>query len=194
MIQENLDGKFRLVQRIVEEAEADARRVSDDARCTAERIRGEGESAANAKRAAHEKAREESVRAVIDGCRTRAAIDGKKGILQKKREIIDLVYLRAYETLLSLDAVQRGVICRCMLLHEAEDGERVRPAKADRKAIAERLKQGGLPGVQLDDDDAPHDGGFILVGDGYEKDCSFASLMRELRDAEETRVAGMLFH
>lgn len=194
MTNENLDGKIKLVRRIVEEAEADARRVSDDARCTAERIRSEGESAAEEKRAVHLKAREESVRTVIDGCRTRAAIDGKKMILQKKREIIDLVFSRAYESLLALDAAQRGAICRSLLLREAEDGERVKPAKADRKAIADALKKGGLPDLRLDDSDEPHDGGFTLVGDGYEKDCSFASLIRELRDAEETAVAGLLFH
>ena len=37
------------------------------------------------------------------------------------------------------------------------------------------------------------DGGFILLGDGYEKDCSFQSLLATVRDEEETAVYQLLF-
>mgnify|MGYP003593416828 CR=1 FL=1 len=42
--------------------------------------------------------------------------------------------------------------------------------------------------------DAKIDGGFVLVGEGYEKDCSFRSLLSEVRESEETAVYQLLFH
>lgn len=47
--------------------------------------------------------------------------------------------------------------------------------------------------LTLSDQDAPFDGGFLLVGRGYEKDCSFRAVLSALRDAEETAVANLLF-
>ena len=43
------------------------------------------------------------------------------------------------------------------------------------------------------DTDAAIDGGFLLVGRSYEKDCSFRAILGMLRDSEETNVAGLLF-
>ena len=47
--------------------------------------------------------------------------------------------------------------------------------------------------VKLSDRDADAEAGFLLLGDGYEKDCSMKAILRELRDAEETNVATILF-
>ena len=41
--------------------------------------------------------------------------------------------------------------------------------------------------------DADITGGFILKAAGYEKNCSFAAVLREVRAAEESAVAGILF-
>lgn len=193
MTTENQSGTNKLTQRILDDAQADARRTADEAARTVERLRAENEAAVAKMRAGYEKSRESAVAGVIDGCRTRASIEGRKAALQRKREIIDEVFSRAYEALLALDGASRGTICRRLLLDEAAGGEIVLPAAADRQAIAACIAEGVLPGVKLSEQDAPYAGGFRLVGDGYEKDCSFASLIRELRDKEETAVARLLF-
>lgn len=194
MTSENQNGASKLVLRILEDAHTDARVAAEEAARAVDALHLENEAAVKQRRAAYEKKREAATQAVLDGCRTRASIEGRKATLTKKREIIDDVFSRAYEALLALDKQQRGDICRRMLAAEAEGSETVLPAKADREAIAACIQKCGLPGIQLSDKDAPYDGGFWLVGDGYEKDCSFASFMRELRDAEETTVAGLLFN
>ena len=47
--------------------------------------------------------------------------------------------------------------------------------------------------LTLSDQDAPCEGGFLLLGGSYEKDCSLNALMAELRLKEETNAARILF-
>jgi hypothetical protein len=47
--------------------------------------------------------------------------------------------------------------------------------------------------LSLSDKDAAIDGGFVLLGEGYEKDCSFRSLLSVVRGEEETAVYQLLF-
>ena len=47
--------------------------------------------------------------------------------------------------------------------------------------------------LTLSDRDAPCEGGFLLRGGSYEKDCSLNALMAELRLKEETNAARILF-
>ncbi len=193
MTNENLSGTGLLVQRILDDANQDARLSAEEARQTVEKLRADNEAAVAQKRAEYEKSRASAIQGVIDGCRTRASIEGRKATLGRKREIIDEVFERAYQALLELDDEARGAVCRRMLLAEAAEGETVLPAVADRGAIQVCIEKGIVKNLRLDEHDAPYAGGFRLVGEGYEKDCSFASLIRELRDMEETAVAGLLF-
>ena len=140
-----------------------------------------------------EQKRETAVQSVLDGSRTRASIDGKKAALGKKRALIDVVFARSYDALCALDENKRGEICKRLLAAEAEGGEIVLPAKADRQQIAAILATMNSVDLTLSEQDAPFDGGFLLVGRGYEKDCSFRAVLSALRDAEETAVANLLF-
>ncbi len=88
-----------------------------------------------------------------------------------------------------------------MLLREAEGTEEIWPAKAERALLTEqlplineRLKEKGISALTLAQEDAPGmEHGFLLVGSGYEKDCSFRALLRDARAAEDTKIAGLLF-
>ena len=75
---------------------------------------------------------------------------------------------------------------------EAADGDAVLPAKQDRSVIEKLLSQ--VPAkLTLSEEDAPFEGGFLLRGGSYEKDCSLDALMAELRLQEETNAARILF-
>ena len=80
-----------------------------------------------------------------------------------------------------------------MIQAHAEGGEQVLPAKADRASLAAIIAAMPEKKLSLAKDDAAIDGGFVLLGDGYEKDCSFRSLLDTVRDAEETAVYQLLF-
>ena len=189
----SISGTNKLAERILGDAEAEAQKTLAEAEAAAGAIRAESERALKARREELSIKREAAVKSLLDGFMTRAALDGRKSTLAKKRVIIDETFLKAYRALLALDENGRARICERMLRAEAEGGETVVPAKADRKGI--ELVLSGLKDKQLklSEQDANIEGGFLLVSKSYEKDCSFRSLMNEVRQSEETSVAKMLF-
>lgn len=189
----NKTGVNKLAERIL----ADARENAEAVACASEKelaaVRAESEANGQATRKDCAKKREAAVQAVLDGNRTRAAIDGKKQALAKKRIVIDEAFDKAYRAMLALAPEKRGALCAAMLKSEAEGGETVIPATADRTQITEIVRTMEAAKLTLSVKDASIDGGFILTGAGYEKDCSFRAMMDELRMREETNVAKMLF-
>lgn len=189
----SISGTNKLAERIVGEAEADAKKVLSDAEAGVRSIRAESDKAVAAQRAQLAAKREAAQKSLLDGFVTRTALDGRKSALAKKRAVIDKAFTQAYAAVLALDEGARSEICEKLLRAEAEGGETVMPAKADRKGIQKAIA--GMKGVSLtiSEKDADIEGGFILVSKSYEKDCSFASLMDEIRGGEETNIAKMLF-
>lgn len=189
----NVNGANKLAERIVSDARADAEQTLSEARMSVDTLKREAEARMQALSADHEAKRQAAVASVIDGSKTRASLDARKAALAKKRAVIDDAFSQAYANMCALDASARGAICRRMLSSEAEGGETVVPAATDRIAIAAILAELPIANLTLSDVDAPIDGGFLLVGRGYEKDCSFKAILSQLRDNEETNVAGILF-
>ncbi|MDO4573012.1 MAG: hypothetical protein Q4C13_06550, partial [Clostridia bacterium] len=150
MTNESQTGAKKLAERILEDARADARLSAEETAKSVEAIRRESGAAIDRKRAEHEKKRAVAVSGVIDGCRTRASIEGRKAALAKKRAVIDEAFGGAYAALLALDAGVRDSICRRLLLSEAEGGESVQPAAADRAAIAACIAENPSLRVTLD--------------------------------------------
>lgn len=189
----NKTGTNKLVERILTDARSAAEQTLSEANATAMTLSADNVQKLNAMRQDFEQKRETAVQSVLDGSRTRASIDGKKAALGKKRALIDVVFARSYDALCALDENKRGEICKRLLAAEAEGGEIVLPAKADRQQIAAILATMNSVDLTLSEQDAPFDGGLLLVGRGYEKDCSFRAVLSALRDAEETAVANLLF-
>ena len=107
--------------------------------------------------------------------------------------LIDSVFDRAYEALCALNPQRRSELCASLLRAETESGETIIPAAADRAVIEKILSDMNRYDLTLSDENAPIDGGFLLVGKSYEKDCSFHAILDELRDKEETAVSKLLF-
>lgn len=189
----SISGTNKLAERIISDAEAEAQKTLAEASAAAEQIRAENERAVKTLRASYALKRESAVKSRTAGFLTRAALDGRKSALSKKRAIIDEAFQSAYLALLRLDETQRAHICEQLLRSEAEGGETVVPAKADRKGIERVLAGMKEKNLTLSSQDATIEGGFLLLSKSYEKDCSFGSLMNETRQNEETSVAKMLF-
>lgn len=192
MEQEKQNGLNKLAARIISDAQQDAlciEKETDDAVST---IQGENDLLVQTLQTDYAQKREAAVKGVLDGCKTRASLDGRKEALSKKRLVIDATFVNVYQKLLALPPKQRGAICLSILKKEAEGGELLKPAAADRDAIAALLPDFSRQ-VTLSNENAPIDGGFLLIAKSYEKDCSFRSILEELRQTEETNVARMLF-
>lgn len=189
----NNNGANKLAERILGDARSDAEQVLAEARTAADTLRNEADARMKAISADFAAKRETAAAAVIDGSRTRASLDARKAALLKKRAVIDEAFDKAYADMCALDGAARSAICRRLLETEAEGGETVVPAAADRDAIRAMLAELSARELHLSDADAPIDGGFLLVGRSFEKDCSFRAILSMLRDSEETNVAGLLF-
>ena len=188
-----ISGTNKLAERIVNDAKDDARAVLSEAETAAQGILREGDRAVSARKAELTSQKESAVKSLVGGYRTRAALDAKKDALRKKRAVIDSAFTRAYGAMLSLGEQQRKSVCANMLASQAEGGETVMPAAQDRAALAALILAMPEKKLTLASDSAAIDGGFILLGDGYEKDCSFRSLLSTVRDAEETAVYQLIF-
>lgn len=189
----SISGTNKLAERIVSDAQDEARATLEQAQGVALGIQRESEKTLAARRAELAVQRETAVKSLVSGFQTRASLDAKKDALRKKRVVIDAAFTRAYDAALSLDGGTRKEICARMIKEYAEGGETVAPAKADRAAIAAIVAEMPEKKLALSKEDAAIDGGFILLGNGYEKDCSFRSLLDTVRDAEETAVYQLLF-
>lgn len=188
-----ISGTNKLAERIVNDAQEEARVTIDEALRAARAIRHDSDKAVSARREELLSHRARARKDLVDGYQTRAMLDAKKDALRKKRALIDTAFSRAYKATLSLDAEARRSICVGMLTSQAEGGETVLPAKADRAALQAIVAAMPEKNLTLSKDDASIDGGFILMGEGYEKDCSFRSLLSVVREAEETAVYQLLF-
>lgn len=189
----SISGTNKLAERIITEAEADARNMLAEAEAGVRVVKAQSDKAVSARRAELTSQREAAVKNTIGGYQTRATLDGKKDALRKKRAVIDTAFVRTYQEMLSLDAGVRRDICARLLEAQAEGGEIVVPAAADRKALESLVAAMPQKKLSLSSQDAKIDGGFLLLGTGYEKDCSFRSLLGVVRDAEETAVYQLLF-
>ncbi len=186
------ESAANLIDRILADAKEAAGKVLADAEASISGIR-ESRDAEIAKKAEQiEKEREQQISVIINGCRTRAELDGRKETLRAKRVLLDSVFTEAYHRMLALSNEKREALFRSILKREAKTNDTVAPAKVDRDVLAMAIKR--LPfTVKLSEQDSDAEAGFVLFGDGYEKDCSMKAILRELRDAEETNVAKILF-
>lgn len=186
------ESAVNLIDRILADANEAAAKVLAEAEASCNGIREscEQEIAERAERS--EKERMQQVKAVLDGYKTRAELDGRKEALRDKRTILDDVFHEAYQKLLALPSDKRGKLYLSILKSEAVSGDTVMPAACDRDVLKQTIAALPFP-VKVSDRDANAEAGFVLYGKSYEKDCSMKAILRELRDAEETKIAKILF-
>ena len=196
----NNSGADALIGRILADAQAEADTALADADKEAERIaliakdecfRIENETELKTKRL-NDAAQEKS--------RTNAALDSRKYALKVKRALIDEAFALAAERMEQKSDAERSALIKALLIREAEGGETIIPAARDeanvKSVLAEvnaALAQSNRAPLTIAPADADITGGFILKAEGYEKNCSFAAVLREVRAAEESAVAGILF-
>ena len=186
------ESAVNLFDRILADANEAAAKVLAEAEASCNGIREsyEQEIAERADRC--EKERAQQVKAVLDGYKTRAELDGRKDALRDKRAVLDDVFREAYQNMLALPADKREKLYLSILKSEAVDGDTVEPAACDREVLKKAIA--ALPfSVRISERDAGAEAGFVLYGKSYEKDCSMKAILRELRDAEETKIAKILF-
>ena len=182
----------KLIGRILGEAEADAKAARNKAAESCRAVMADCDKKIAERAEIGAASRDTAVKGVLDGARTRAELDGRKETLSVRRRILDEAFAAATRELNALTGPKREAILLRLLKDEAAAGDVIEPAKRDRELIQKLLKEVPVA-LTLSAEDAPCEGGFLLRGGSYEKDCSLNALMAELRLKEETNAARILF-
>lgn len=196
----DLNNGERLLSAIVEGAKAEAEVVLSQARARAKAIEAEAEAeAVRILTEAEAKARAAKAD-ILERSRTNAHLDARKHALAEKRALIDEAFAAAAEQLNALFGAERDAVLTKLLLTSAEGGETIHPAKADATALAAllpsinaQLASANKAPLTLGQPREDIRGGFLLAGGSYEINCSFEAVLRDLRAAEESGVAAILF-
>lgn len=139
---------------------------------------------------------------IVERSRTNAELDARKYALKARREVLDEAFSTAKQSLIALSGDRRAALLERMLLSEAEGGETVAAAAADEKLVFgellasanKKLEAEGKSALVPGGVAAGIAGGFILCAAGYEKNCSFEALIRDVRTVCEGEVASVLFN
>ncbi|MEA5059719.1 MAG: hypothetical protein EOM66_01915 [Clostridia bacterium] len=137
---------------------------------------------------------------VLERSRTNAELDSRKYALAQKRAVVDEAFQEAFTQLNAMAGQEREALLTKLLVENAEGGETIYPATADEKAVAgllsginAKLASAGKAALQLGQAQENITGGFLLRGASYELNCSFEAILRDLREAEVSGVADILF-
>lgn len=182
----------KLIARILSEATAEGDALKAKSQEACEKIRSDGDKIIAQNAQTEAEARKNAVQGVLDGARTRAALDGRKEALSFKRSLMDEAFVKAEKAVHTLAPEKRRALLKALLAQEGANGDVVKPAGADREVVAALVSESNLQ-LTLSPENAPYEGGFQLLGGSYEKDCSLSSVLTELRSREETNVAKILF-
>ncbi len=196
----DLNNGERLLSSIVESAKAEAEAALAEARARAQAQADETAAEAGRILAEAEDRAKASDADILERSRTNALLDARKQALADRRAVIDEAFEAAAAQLNALAGPERQAILEKLLLSSAAGGETILPSQADAANLSALL-----PGVNaklaalakaplaLGQHRAEISGGFVLAGESYEINCSFEAVLRDLRRAEESGVAALLF-
>lgn len=192
-------GAEALLERIISAAEADAEKTRVEAEAQIRQIEALAEADAQKEFAEMEKRKQTLKASMLESGRLSAELDSRKYLLLKKRELIDKAFASADEKLKAVSGAEREALLEKLLECEADGGEKVRTSKSDAAAVEKllpkvnkTLEARGLAPLSMGEN-ADIENGFILVGASYEKDCTFAALLKNARDSLELGVSDILF-
>lgn len=193
----------RLRDRIIKDAEEEAREIVAAGEAEAGSIIAEAKSQAEeiATRAGERGAAEarEHVRRQL----SIRELDARKAVLGEKGRLMDEVFEKAIEELRGKDVKSGYELTKSLLLKVIETGdEEIVLSPEDKKGMSkaflaglnEELKKKGLKGeVTTAQDTRPMRGGFILRSGRKETNVTFESMLAVIRDEAELEISDALF-
>ncbi len=190
-----MEGKKAIVDRILSDAEEQAKSILKDAK-----IRKQAEQDAARQEAAEylEKSRralKSEAENQISRRETVAALDCRKLLLQAKREVLESVIQAAQKKACKMPKEKYLKVLEKLLKENAENGDEIVLSESapvgEREVMAlavckeRKLSFAATVGK--------FSGGLILVSDKCDKDCSFEALFEANRNELEEEIAGDLF-
>ena len=132
---------------------------------------------------------------LIERRKTVANLDAKKAILTKKSELIDEIFARSVERVVT--DLEYPNLIENMMMEYAEDGDEVMIAERDKdvitKVFIEKIAKAKGISLKLAHSYGRFGGGVMLVGKNVDKNLTVDSELRAMRDDIEQEVARILF-
>lgn len=191
-----MNGIENITKRISDEAEKNATqiiaRAREEARAICEEYTQRSEEMKNSLTERGEKSakeREERLRGTHD-------LEARKAMLGKKQELISRAFDMAVNKLESSEGDERAGILATLALRAANggEGEIILPA-ADKAKLGAKIlaKCAENKNITISDETREISGGLILRDGSAEVNCTFRTLVNELRDELSREVADILF-
>ena len=184
-----------IVERIISDAEEEARAIIKDAEERAAKTIAEANARAERNKQGTEAEVSEKVKGIFDGKAATARLDCAKILLGEKRGVIDEVYSRALKQLVEAGKAETLFLAERLLKEYAEEGDEI--AFADNFRFQKELA--ALPVVKekklkVSPKSVTIDGGFILSGKNSDKNLSYGALLASDREERQAEIAAKLFN
>ena len=183
-----------IVERIISDAEEEARAIIQEAEERAKATVGEANACAERNRQGTEAEVKAKTESIFDGKAAAVRLDGAKILLSEKRGVIDEIYARALEKLLDLSEKETLSLCTRLLNEHAEEGDEL--VFADNFRFAQAVS--ALPVVKekklkVSTKYAKLDGGFMLCGKNSDKNLSYGVILAMDREEKQAEIASAIF-
>ena len=197
-----MNGIDRISQRILEDAQAEAARIIEEAE---ERARSIKDRKTKEVEKSNQKLHEDNMAKAQDRKRrmlSAAELEMKKEVLAAKQQMIDEAMEKAKQAIMDMPKDEYRRVISKMLLESAQGHEEVVFSAADEKRldqslidqVNQELKQQGKRGeLSLSSERGEFEGGFILRSGGMEINNTFGAILRMSRNHLEARLAEILF-
>ncbi len=184
-----------IVERILLDADREAEAILAEAKRKAEETITNTKRKAEAEKAAVVKETEARAKAIREGKEAAARLDSAKLLLGEKRRVIDAVYSRALEALLSLSEKESVALADSLLKQYAEEGDEI--VFAENYPYAKAVS--ALPvckekNLKFCKKREAFSGGFKLSGAKSDTDISYGAILIEDREAHQAELYKRLFN
>ena len=183
-----------IVERIISDAEKEAREIIADAEKKAEATVAEAAQRAERNKQGVRAEVSERVQSILDGKAATARLDCAKIQLGEKRGVIDEIYARALKQLNGITEAEALYLAGRLLTAYAEQGDEI--VFAANYRYAQKVAGLGIvkqKGLKVSAGQAALDGGFMLVGKNSDKNLSYGAILAADREQHQAEIAAKLF-
>lgn len=187
-----MNGKENIINKILSDADETCSKIIAEAESQAAQTVQAARESAKREREESDARIEQTVAERRRNALANAELAAKRYLLEAKQRLVALCYDKAYNALVSMNAQDRLDLIGELLTKYAEDGETVYITQSDAQTVTEQWLRGFEKHLRLGNRYIRADGGVVLEGAGYEKDLTFASVMRYVKEQTEAVVATKL--
>ncbi len=183
-----------IVERIISDAEEEARAIISSAEIKAEETVREAMMRAERRKEGERQSAERKAESILEGMAATARLDCAKILLAEKRAVIDEIYLRALNQLRQIGKADALYLFERLLKEYAEEGDEI--VFADNFLYAQDVAKLSVVRerkLKVSSKKAKIDGGLLLIGKNSDKNLSFSALLAEDRELMQAEIASVIF-